>query len=287
MTTNRNGSQPAPARPIQDRLAVCTWSLRPASPDDLIRQLRTIGISRVQLDLDPLRDRPDTWSETGRLLSEAGVSIVSGMMRCVGEDYSTLESIRRTGGIAPDSTWEQNRRNFFAGADIASALGLGLVTFHAGFLPPETDPNLVQLCGRLALLAEHFASRNIALGLETGQETAPELASMLRRLGHQNLGVNFDPANMILYDKGDPVDALRLLAPWIRQVHLKDAKRTRIPGTWGKEVPVGSGDVDWPAFFETLTSTAPGADLVIERESGDHCIADIRTAREVALRYSH
>src|SRR5438270_668152 len=96
-----------------------------------------------------------------------------------------------------------------------------------------------------------------------------------------NLGVTFDPANMILYDKGDPVEALRTLGPWIRQVHIKDARRTKVPGTWGQEVPVGAGEVDWPACFAALDKLKFAGDLVIEREAGSQRVPDIRQAREV------
>jgi len=85
---------------------------------------------------------------------------------------------------------------------------------------------------------------------------------------------------MIMYDKGDPVKALHVLAPWIRQVHLKDAQRTKIPGTWGPEVPVGTGDVNWRAFFSTFKHVVFNVNLAIEREYGNNRIGDIRMARE-------
>jgi sugar phosphate isomerase/epimerase len=103
----------------------------------------------------------------------------------------------------------------------------------------------------------------------------------LHKLNHPNIGVNFDPANMILYDKGDPVQALRILAPWIRQVHLKDARRTQVPGTWGEEVPMGAGEVDWRAFFATFKQVIFNVYLAIEREQGSQRVQDIRTARAV------
>lgn len=266
---------------ILERLAVCSWSLQPAGPEDLIQKLRAAGISRVQLELDPLRDTPKIWADTEKLFREHGITIVSGMVRCIGEDYSTLDSIRVTGGIAPDATWDQNVKNISACAAIAKKMGLKLVTFHAGFLPPnESHPTFAKMCQRLDVVADIFMVQNILLGLETGQETAPELAGLLHKLNHPNIGVNFDPANMIMYDKGDPVKALHVLAPWIRQVHIKDAKRTQTPGTWGAEVPVGKGEVDWRGFFTTFKHVVFNVNLVIEREYGHTRVADIRAARE-------
>ena len=270
---------------LTERLAVCSWSLQPASPADLAAKLETTGIRRVQLALDPLRDLPKVWGETAALFRQKGITIISGMFGCVGEDYSTLETIRLTGGIAPDATWEQNWDNMRATAALAHELGLKLVTFHAGFLPhEEKDPNFAKMLRRLSETADVFKAAKIALALETGQETAPVLVQLLQALKRRNVGVNFDPANMILYDKGNPIAALRVLGPWIRQVHIKDARRTKKPGTWGEEVAAGTGEVDWQAFFATLRELNCKGDFVIEREAGTQRVADIQAAREMVAK---
>jgi sugar phosphate isomerase/epimerase len=267
---------------LSERLAVCSWSLQPASPADLVAKLESTGIRRVQLALDPLRDAPKVWGKTAALFREKGITTVSGMFGCVGEDYSTLETIRATGGLAPDATWEQNWTNIRATAALAQQLGLKLVTFHAGFLPhEEKDPNFAKMLRRLAETADVFQAANIGLGLETGQETALVLVQLLQKLKRPNVGVNFDPANMILYDKGNPIAALRVLGPWIRQVHIKDARRTKVSGTWGAEVAAGTGEVDWRAFFATLRELNYTGDFVIEREAGGQRLADIRAAKSV------
>jgi sugar phosphate isomerase/epimerase len=219
------------------------------------------------------------------LFRQNGITIVSGMFGCVGEDYTTLDTIRATGGIAPDATWEQNWTNIQATAALAQQLGLKLVMFHAGFLPhDEKDPNFTKMLRRLAEIADVFKAANIALGLETGQETAADLMQLLRQLKRPNVGVNFDPANMILYDKGNPIAALRTLGPWIRSLHIKDARRTKVPGTWGEEVVVGTGEVDWPAFFTTLRELNYTGDFVIEREAGSQRVVDVRAAKEVVTK---
>jgi sugar phosphate isomerase/epimerase len=157
-----------------------------------------------------------------------------------------------------------------------------LVTFHAGFLPhDERDPEFAKLLHRLRLVADLFAASNIDLGLETGQETAAALDAFLQKLQRSNVGVNFDPANMILYDKGNPIEALRGLAPWLKQCHIKDANRTRVAGTWGEEVPAGTGQVNWPEFFATLRGIGFEGNLCIEREAGEQRAADIKTARKM------
>ena len=266
---------------LTQRLGVCSWSLQPKSPEALLENLRAIGIPRVQLGLDPIREHPEVWGQTAELFAREQVTIVSGMFGTIGEDYSTLDSIRQTGGIVPDQHWEQNWKNIQQNATLTRGLGLRFVAFHAGFLPhDENDPALPKLRDRLARIADLFGGLGIEVGFETGQEDAVTLRTFLEKLNRPNVGVNFDPANMILYDKGDPIQALRTLGPWLKQCHIKDALRTTVPGTWGQEVVVGTGQVDWRAFFQTLDEQKFGGDLCIEREAGDQRVADIRAGRE-------
>lgn len=270
---------------LSQKLAVCSWSLQPANPQALIDSLRTIGLNRIQIALDPIREEPAIWGKVGDALRSAGIVPVSGMFRTAGEDYSTLDSIRHTGGVVPDATWEENWRTIRADAQIAADLGLKLVMFHAGFLPDDpSDPAFNKLIARLRQIADYYAEEGIDLAFETGQETAPCLKEFIGHLGRPNVGANFDPANMILYAKGDPIDALRTLGPLVKNVHVKDANLTKTPGTWGEEVPVGTGQVDWKAFFKTLAEIGFAGDLCIEREAGDSRVADIRTAKEFVAR---
>lgn len=270
------------------RLAVCSWSLEPASAADLLKKLAATGLRRVQVALDPVRvNAAGAWTDLAAKSGAQGVTLVSGMMGTIGEDYTTLDSIRRTGGVVPDATWPDNWKNIQADADLAGRLGLKLVTFHAGFLPhEEKDPAFAKLQDRVRRTADLFHARGIALGLETGQEVADTLALFLRKLDHPGVGVNLDPANILLYDKGDPVAAVRTLGPWLRQCHLKDAVRTKVPGTWGEEVVLGTGQVDWKAFFRALSEVGFKGNLCIEREAGDRRVADIRAAQEYVERLS-
>lgn len=266
---------------ISSRIAVCSWSLQPETPQDLVARLAETGVRRVQLALDPVRTG-GAWNDAAHVLRQAGIDIVSGMFGCVGEDYTTLDTIRVTGGIAPDATWNQNLANIRTTAGLARRLGLKLVTFHAGFVPQEeSDPGFAKMVDRLRQTADVFAAEQITLGLETGQETAPALIHLLKAVDRRNVRVNFDPANMILYGKGNPIEALQLLMPHIAQVHIKDATATTVPGTWGEEVAAGTGHVDWRAFFSTLNQGGYTGDFVIEREAGNQRVADIRTAREL------
>ena len=120
------------------------------------------------------------------------------------------------------------------------------------------------------------ADVGVGLTLETGQETADDLAKMLTNL--PGVYVNFDPANMILYGKGDPVKAVKTLAPWIRHIHIKDAKYARIPGAWGEEVEWTKGEVNADAFIAALKEIGYDGCLAVEREAGDDRPGDIARA---------
>ena len=147
--------------------------------------------------------------------------------------------------------------------------------------PPKRPPG----CPPQALLVpigvgiDIFGEHGVRIGLETGQETAATLVEALEHLDHENVGVNFDPANMILYGMGDPVESLKLLADHVVQIHAKDAIPTETPGTWGREVQLGTGAVDWNRFLEVVSAIERPVDLMIEREGGEVRESDILAAR--------
>ncbi len=267
-------------------LGVCSWSLRPESPGDLAGQVRACGLSRVQLALDPVRMGQWPLGQTRAALDAAGVSIASGMMATRGEDYSSIDSIRRTGGLRPDEHWDANLAAAAKNADIACSLGIGLVTLHAGFIPEDAaDPLRAVMIDRIARVAEEFARRDVRVALETGQESAEALREVLGAPALSQVGVNFDPANMLLYGSGDPTQALTLLAGRIAQVHMKDAIPSGQPDAWGDEVPAGTGRVEWDAFFGILSERAPDVGVIIEREAGESRVGDVRTAVKLAARH--
>lgn len=263
-----------------DRLGVCSWSLRPKTAADLVASVARLGLPKVQLALGPVLEDPAAFGDVMPRLRDAGVRIASGMLEAVGEDYSTLETIKATGGVRPDEHWPATLERARGVAALAAAEDLPLVTLHAGFIPHDSgDPARTVVLDRLRTLADVFGDHGVRVGLETGQETAATLLDALAELDHENVGVNFDPANMILYGMGDPVESLRLLADHVVQVHAKDARPTETPGTWGREVPLGTGVVDWSDFLDVVATLDRTIDVVIEREAGDARESDILAAR--------
>ena len=258
-------------------VGVCSWSLRSdiATVAAVMRELR---IDRVNLALKPaIAPGGEKYLEAVRQQTWTVSATTIGFPQ---EDYTSLETIRATGGILPDECWPANHKAVVRAADITAELGVRWLTMHAGFLESD-DPAVVRrLRDRLRTLADAAGERGLGLLMETGQETADCLATLLEELNHPALGVNFDPANMILYGKGDPASAVEKLGRWIKHVHVKDARATQTPGTWGTEVRWGEGQVGPERFLKALKAIDFNGTLSIEREAGDDRRGDIRWAAE-------
>lgn len=255
---------------MKQPIGICSWSL--SNDLSLIQQtMLDTGVTHLHLEAVAL----DSFREA---ISKYNWTISCMMLGFPQEDYSSLESIRNTGGIMPDDCWAANRALALAAIETTAAAGVRLLSFHAGFIDHNDATGYATFCGRIRELADAAQSRNVALLLETGQETAQDLRSCLEDLDHPALGVNFDPANMLLYGKGDPIEAVKVLAPWISHVHIKDATPSNAPGEWGAEVPWGNGEVDGKRFIQTLGEIGYTGALAIEREAGDTRAEDIKLA---------
>jgi L-ribulose-5-phosphate 3-epimerase len=258
------------------QIGVCSWSLQ-AGLDEVVAAMKTIGVDHVHLAVGPALDAKEGQAYL-TAVKQQDWTISCTMLGFEQEDYSTLDTIKMTGGVVPDASWPGNKALFEGAAKVTKDLGVPYLSFHAGFID-ESDPEKYQImCQRLKSLADISADNGIMLLMETGQETAEELASFMKDLNHPALGINYDPANMILYDKGNPIEGLKVLAPWIKHIHIKDAIKTDTPGQWGAEVPWSQGQVNGDAFLAMLTEIGYKGTLAIEREAGDDRLGDIALA---------
>jgi len=249
-------------------IGVCSWSLKPSGMGDLVHKLRALDVDHVHLALAPLLELDDNTrdAELGRL-RESGLKITAGMIRFPGEDFSTLISIRKTGGLVPDTLWPQRKELALRAGRLAGALGIAGLSLHVGFLPQSNDPAYAPALARVCEIAEPLAPLGVHLLLETGQETANELLQFLNDLRCQNVACSFDPANLLMYGVGDPLDSVAVLGRHIQHVHLKDAVSSDQPGTkWGKEVELGRGQVPLLEILDALDDARYGGPLVIELE---------------------
>jgi len=250
-------------------IGVCSWSLQVRSIPELKGFLDQLGVDVVQIACgDPHHASWEEGDAMPQAARAAGFRMVGAMLGFPGEDYATPQTIRETGGFGPKHLRPERLRRLEWALQRTRDLGLTDLMFHAGFIPEPGDPERKEFLDTLAQAADLAARYGVTIAFETGQETAQLLRRTLDELRCPNVKVNFDPANMLLYDMGDPIEAVRILSADIRSVHAKDAFRPNVQGTWGEEVPLGQGAVNIRLWVQTLYEVGYRGPLLIEREVG-------------------
>lgn len=180
-------------------------------------------------------------------------------------------------GIVPKKYREERVRALRLAGEFASKLGVTAVITHLGFIPePPKDPVFKEVVDTVRGLAEHFKGLGVQFWFETGQETPVTVLRLITQVGLDNLGINLDPANLILYGKGNPIDALSVFGKYVHNIHVKDAVYTTDPMKLGKEMKVGEGLVRYPEFVKQLNEIGFQGEFIIEREiSGEQQRRDI------------
>ncbi len=251
-------------------IGVCSWSLQVTSIPELKGFLDRLGVDVVQIACgDP---HHASWVEGEAMPAAAraaGFRMCGTMLGFPGEDYTTPQTIEKTGGFGDPATRPERIERFKWGLARTRELGLSDIMLHAGFIPEPGDAARKPFLDTLAHIATLAQTAGITVAFETGQESSALLRLTLDELQCPNLKVNFDPANMLLYDKDDPLKAVEILAPDIRSVHLKDANRPTVKGTWGTEVPLGTGQTNTREFVRLLKKVGYQGPLCIEREVGN------------------
>lgn len=202
--------------------------------------------------------------------SDAGITITAVFGGFDGESYESIAITKETIGLVPEATRAARVQEMKEISDFTRLLACDTVALHIGFIPEDrSSDNYRSLVDSTRDLLDHVAGNDQFLHLETGQETADHLLDFIGDVERDNLRVNFDPANMILYGTGDPIEALRKVGKYVRSVHCKDgtwaAADQRGTG-WGSEVPLGEGDVGMETYLQTLNEIGYTGPLTIERE---------------------
>lgn len=170
-------------------------------------------------------------------------------------------------GLVPQAYRAQRVETLKKAGDFAGALGVPAVITHLGFIPENAmDPLFREVVIAVRLLAQYYQKHGLAFWFETGQETPVTMLRLIQQVGEPNLGINLDPANLILYGKGNPIDALDVFGTYVRNVHAKDALCPTDPMKLGKEVKVGEGRVRFPEFVRRLKALDYTGEFIIERE---------------------
>lgn len=185
-----------------------------------------------------------------------------------GESYADIPTVEKTVGLVPLATRSARLVEMKEISDFARLLGCGAIGLHIGVVPHNTQSreyaDIVEVTRQLC---DHAMHNEQTLNLETGQESADALLQFIGDTKRENLYINFDPANMILYGMGEPIPALRKVGSRVRSIHCKDATWSDQPGvTWGAEVPLGKGQVDMRAYLIALKEIGYFGPLTIERE---------------------
>lgn len=251
---------------------------------DSLNEIRSLGVRCGQLGVagDVKLDGgfAAQWKSD---LDRVGFTLVTVFAAYIGESYADIPTVQSTVGFIPRDTRAEREQRTLAVSDFAAALGVGSIACHIGFVPEDTaDPDYTAVREMVRRVCDNAARHGQTFALETGQEPAHVLLRFLKDVGRPNLGINFDPANMILYGTGEPVEALGVLGPHVLSVHCKDGDwppRDR-PGALGTERPLGHGSVDIPRFVRKLAEINFRGPLNIEREAENQAerIEDIRRA---------
>ncbi|MBQ2953546.1 MAG: sugar phosphate isomerase/epimerase [Clostridia bacterium] len=245
-------------------------------------KLRAFGFASCQL----CSWEPEKWTDENadgiRALAEKhGIEISSFWCGWEGPKVWDFYEGQRTLGLVPPEYREMRVKNLCDGADFAHRIGLTDVATHMGFIPEcPFDPNFEPLCDAIRTVAQHLKTNGQYLLFETGQETPVTMLRCFEQVGMDNLGVNLDTANLILYGKANPVDALDVFGKYVRNLHAKDGFYPVNGHDLGEEVRLGDGKVDFPALFRRLKELGYDSYVTIEREiSGEQQDEDIRHAK--------
>lgn len=230
---------------------------------------KELGISTIQLYAPSKQKRtPAHNKELVQRLERLGIALTAVFAGFESESYADIPTVGRTVGLVPKETRAPRLAEMIDIAKFTHELGCSVVGLHLGFVPHDpAEPLYTAVLDVTRKLCDYCRDKDLSLHLETGQEPAIVLLEFLKRVGRDNLFINFDPANMILYGVGKPIEALEILGSYVRSVHCKDAKWAAHPRKeWGQEVPLGQGDVNIEAFLRTLDKIRYSGPLTIERE---------------------
>ena len=261
------------------QLGVVFWAEK--DPATHLAELKDLGLSAGQLGVPPSMNTATALAGWKTALADSDVYFSGVVAAYADEDYADLARVHETVGFTAPGYAEARIARTREVSDFGAALGLKALSCHIGFVPEDRSASLYQeLLGIARELCDLCAANGQDFVLETGQESAKTLLQFLADVARPNIKVNFDPANMVLYGSGDPLEALALLKDHVLSVHCKDGVSPAAPGQLGKEVALGNGEVDFPGFLRLLKQINYTGLLTIEREEPDAAqrLADVRLA---------
>ena len=243
--------------------------LRCTGQDDpllALKAVKALGFGTVQVSKLPDRFyTPDGAAAFAGMLRDTGLRADSVVAVFAGESYADRDTVVRTVGFRPLPLIKERLDYLRKCVDFARAIGAGIVTFHMGFLPenPNDDAYKAMLAA-VTDIAGYAAKQHVTISLETGQETGQQLAAFLDKITVARVGVNFDPANLVIYGVDSPSQALKHVVSRVTSVHVKDALLPETPGAMGREVRPGEGRAELAECFRMLRASGFTGALIIE-----------------------
>ncbi len=267
---------PGPLKPMALGLLISPYN----APEETIRRVHDLGFTNCFLSLDGYINKftPEAAKQIGDLLAKYEVTATT--VEVVGPPPLEWNFTHgpSTIGLVPPKTRAARIDALRQASDFAKLLGVAQVQTHCGFMPEDPAdalyPGTVEAIHRVT---KHCQGNGQQFLMETGQETPTTMSRMIRDVALPNIGVGLDTANLILYGKANPVDAVDILGPHIRSIHAKDGRWPTDPSELGEEVQIGKGLVDFKSVFTKLHRLGYTGAVTIEREtSGPQQIEDVR-----------
>jgi len=269
-----------PLNPMEIGLLV--WA--EATAEETQKQLTDFGLRVIQLGVPPSLDCIAAVVDWKAALERSPIMITAAVCSYADEDYSDLATVHESVGFTAERYRAERIARTKEVSRFAQNLGVGAVSCHIGFIPADSSQRLyIELVDVARALCDAAAANEQNFVLETGQESAKVLLDFLGHVNRPNLKINFDPANMILYGSGDPLEALALLQSHVLSVHCKDGRAPiHGSGMLGQECALGDGEVDFPGLLHLLKQIGYSGALMIEREETNRAqkILDIHLAIE-------
>lgn len=248
-------------------------------PESDIKRVHDLGFPTCQVSP---RDTDATAAlKLRKALDHYGVEATSAVAGGPGPEVYDFYRGPATIGLVPRQSRQARIARVKEVSEFAKSAGIPAVQTHCGFIPEDpNDPVYTETVEAIRTVGQYCKNNGQSFRCETGQETPITLLRAIRDVGLENVGVNFDMANLIMYGKADPVEALDVLGPYVQGVHAKDGVYPTDPKKLGEEVPIGQGKVNFPGVIAKLKKFGYRNPLTIEREiRGEKQTADILAAK--------
>jgi len=249
--------------------------------------LKSLGLSYCQLGGNSAFYTDEMAARVKAALEKEGVTITTFIAGWTGPNIWDFIGGPVTLGLVPPEFRFARVEEIIKASDFAAKLGVNQVCTHVGFIPESpSDPLYSGVLAALKYIVAHCKQNGQKFMFETGQETPVTLRRVIEDLGRDGVGINFDPANLLMYGKANPLDALDIIGEFILDVHAKDGEYPVNGRELGVEKPLGQGRVDFPALFAKLKQLGYNGPVTIEREiSGEQLKKDILMAAEMLRKF--